>query len=68
MKKEKHFNIREINGSEPIEPWLERGIEVLAKREYSLNITVKVIKINKDRSIDRLKWIVPYKQLVASHL
>ncbi|MFF2907667.1 hypothetical protein [Paenibacillus sp. NPDC057934] len=52
MRKEKHFNIREINGTLPIESWLKHGVEAYAKREYGMNITVKVIKINIDRSID----------------
>lgn len=41
MKKEKKFNIREINGTLPIGPWLEREIAAFAKREYGLNIVVK---------------------------
>jgi len=63
MKKEKHFNIREINGTKPLNEWMEQGIQDLAKREYGMNITVKIKTIVKCRPIiDRDKWIVPYNQ------
>ncbi|WP_019913199.1 hypothetical protein [Paenibacillus sp. HW567] len=50
-KKEKHFNIREINGTKPLNEWMERGIQDLAKREYGMNITVKITEIIKRRPI-----------------
>lgn len=42
------FNIREINGTKPINEWLENGIQDFAKREYGINITVKVLEATKD--------------------
>ncbi|SDF04386.1 hypothetical protein SAMN04488542_10550 [Fontibacillus panacisegetis] len=51
MKKDKKFNIIEINGTKPINEWLERNIEKFAKREYGLNITVNVIKVVKERKL-----------------
>jgi hypothetical protein len=55
MRKEKHFNIQEINGTKPLNQWMERGIEALAKREYGLSITVKVKEIVKRSSTDEIK-------------
>ncbi|WP_342410775.1 hypothetical protein [Paenibacillus sp. FSL R10-2778] len=55
MGKEKHFKIREINGTKPLNEWMERGIEALAKREYGLNITIKVKEIVKRTSTDEIK-------------
>lgn len=68
MKKEKKFNIREINGTLPIGPWLERKIAEFAKREYGINIVVKATKTYSPESrIDRNKWIVPYKRSQLPH-
>ncbi|MEK5641925.1 MULTISPECIES: hypothetical protein [Paenibacillus] len=48
MKKHK-FNVTEINGTKPINEWLERGIENFAKREYGLSIKVKVVDLVKGK-------------------
>ncbi|GBF78254.1 hypothetical protein PA598K_06872 [Paenibacillus sp. 598K] len=41
------FIIREINGDKPISEWVEKGLQDMAKREYGLNITFRLIKFEK---------------------
>lgn len=55
MKKETHFNITETNGTKPLNEWMARGIENLAKREYGMNITVTITKIIKRKPDDDFK-------------
>ncbi|WP_236575986.1 hypothetical protein [Paenibacillus sp. USDA918EY] len=47
VKIRKKFNITRINGTKPINEWLERSIENFAKREYGLTIKVKVVDLVK---------------------
>lgn len=52
---ENAFNIKETNGTKPLNEWMERGIQDYAKREYGLNITVKVIEVIKTKLEDEKK-------------